>query len=455
MKNINRIRLIIECLITILLLWVFPFNIERKLKLFALYVFSQLIVGRFQNKTTLAYDEAKLVFLGYAGFLFCALLTVAFRSPSALYEMGYICLFTLIDMICSMLVVRYAHLIFYKKCTKNVIVIGAGKTARKLDNVTRANRFSLTNIRAFVNLNGDRDYPGIEQVQIEQRAPIISMDQFDEYASAYGVDTVMIAIPELDPNTLSKLNAYLSGRVENVKYLPNSDQMLTFASRVEDFDGLLMISTTQGSMKWYDHLIKRTIDIFGGLAGCAILLPLIGYVRYYNHKQGDYGPIFFTQNRIGKNGKQFKVYKFRTMVENAEQVLEKMMAENPEIRHEYEVNKKLQDDPRITRVGKFLREKSLDEFPQFINVLKGEMSLIGPRPYLPREAKDMGSYYQDIVSLAPGVTGMWQTHGRSNVDFERRLELDEFYYRNWSLWLDLTLLIKTIQNMYYGDDSAR
>ena len=455
MTKINRIRLFIECLITLILLWIFPFNIERKLKLFALFLFTQFIVGRFQNKTTLAYDEAKLVIMGYGGFLFCALLTVAFRSYTALTEMGYIILFTLIDMIMSLLVVRYVHLIFYKQCAKNVIVIGAGHTAKTLDNVTRANRFSLTNIKAFVNLNDNPEYPDVRQELVEQRAPIITMDEFDEYASSYGVDTVMIAIPELDPESMKKLNRTLSNRVENVKYLPYTDSMLTFASRIEDFDGLLMISTTQGSMSLFDHAIKRTIDILGGLAGCAILLPLIGYVRYYNRKQGDYGPIFFTQNRIGKNGEDFKVYKFRTMVENAEDVLEKMMAENPEIREEYEVNKKLRDDPRITRAGKFLREKSLDEFPQFINVLKGEMSLIGPRPYLPREAADMGSYYQDIVSLAPGVTGMWQTHGRSNVDFEKRLELDEFYYRNWSLWLDLTLLIKTIQNMYYGDDSAR
>ncbi len=455
MKNINRIRLLLECLITIILLFIFPFNIERKIKLFALYVFSQFIVGRFQNKTTLAYDEARLVFMGYAGFLFCALLTVAFRSYTAVREMGYICLFTLIDLLCSLLVVRYAHLVFYKQCKKNVIVIGAGKTARKLDNVTRANRFSLTDIVAFVDLNGDPNYPGVDQELVDQRAPIIPMKDFDEYASAYGVDTVMIAIPELSPENMAKLNKYLASRVENVKYLPYTDDMVTFASRIEDFDGLLMISTTQGTMTPWDHFVKRTIDIMGGLVGCMIVVPLYFYVRYNNHKQGDYGPVFFTQNRISKGGKEFKVYKFRTMVENAEQVLEDMMKNDPAIREEYELNKKLVNDPRITKAGKVLREKSLDEFPQFINVLKGEMSLIGPRPYLPREAKDMGTYYRDIVSLAPGVTGMWQTHGRSNVDFEQRLELDEFYYRNWSLWLDLTLLIKTIQNMYYGDDSAR
>lgn len=142
------------------------------------------------------------------------------------------------------------------------------------------------------------------------------------------------------------------------------------------------------------------------------------------------------------------------MIPNAEKVLEELMAKDPAIREEYEKNKKLQHDPRITKAGKFLREKSLDEFPQFINVLKGDMSLIGPRPYLPREVKDMGDYYDAIVSSAPGITGMWQTHGRSAVSFEQRLQLDEFYFRNWSLWLDLTLLVKTIQNMFYGDNAV-
>lgn len=101
--------------------------------------------------------------------------------------------------------------------------------------------------------------------------------------------------------------------------------------------------------------------------------------------------------------------------------------------------------------GKFLREKSLDEFPQFINVLLGQMSLIGPRPYLPREKEDMGDYYYDVIACKPGITGMWQSHGRSEVDFDHRLLLDEYYYRNWSFWLDVTLLFKTVKQVLYGE----
>lgn len=454
MSKINKIRLGLEIFFTVLLLFIFPFNIERKMKLLALYLFCQFIAGRFQNDTLLVYDELKLEVIAYAGFLFTAILTVAFRSPTAMVEIGYIFGFTVLDFLCTLAITRYAHVLLFDKVKKNVVVVGAGKTARKLDNVTRANRFSLMDIRYFVNCNDDPFVSSYEQDIVEQRAPIVPLKDLEKVIDEVQADTVLIAIPEMDQADLDRLSSRLANKVDNVKYLPWSPGLVTFASTIEDFDGLLMISTSQGKMTGLDHVAKRFIDILGGLAGCAILLPLIGYVWVKNRQSGDKDPLFFTQDRIGKNGKIFKVYKFRTMIPNAEKVLEELMAKDPAIREEYETNKKLQHDPRITKAGKFLREKSLDEFPQFINVLKGDMSLIGPRPYLPREVADMGDHYDDIVSVAPGITGMWQTHGRSAVTFEQRLQLDEFYYRNWSLWLDLTLLVKTIQNMFYGDNAV-
>lgn len=185
-----------------------------------------------------------------------------------------------------------------------------------------------------------------------------------------------------------------------------------------------------------------------------VLAPLTLYVRHLNRKQGDRDPIFFKQTRIGEDGKEFTIYKFRTMVPNAEKILDELMEKDENIRKEYQENKKLRNDPRITKAGAFLRKTSLDEFPQFINVFKGDMSLIGPRPYLPREIPDMGDYYADVVSSKPGITGMWQTHGRSEVNFEQRLELDEYYYRNWSLWLDMTLLIRTVKQVLGNDEGA-
>lgn len=222
---------------------------------------------------------------------------------------------------------------------------------------------------------------------------------------------------------------------------------MTFDTKIDDFDGLLMISTSEGAPTWIERFIKRSIDIVGACFGILTLLPLTAYVKHLNHKQGDYGPVMYTQQRIGKDGKLFTIYKYRTMVENADQILEELMQTDPAIREEYTINKKLHDDPRITKAGHLLRKTSLDEFPQFINVLKGEMSLIGPRPYLPKEQADMGNYYEDIIQSKPGLTGMWQTHGRSDVTFEERLEMDEYYAHNWSLWLDLTLLVRTVQTV--------
>ena len=192
-------------------------------------------------------------------------------------------------------------------------------------------------------------------------------------------------------------------------------------------------------------ITKRVIDIFAGVAGMCIPIPLTIILYIVKILDKDDGPLFFSQDRIGKDGKLFKMYKFRTMIVGADAVLEKILKEDAEARKEYEKNKKLKDDPRITKIGKFLRSTSLDEFPQFINVLKGDMSLVGPRPYLPREEDDMGYYYYYITKCKPGITGLWQVSGRSELCFDERLELDLEYYReDAGVLSDLGLAAKTV-----------
>lgn len=193
---------------------------------------------------------------------------------------------------------------------------------------------------------------------------------------------------------------------------------------------------------------KRLIDIIGGLVGCILLLPITIGVKIGYMLTGDFNPIFFTQVRIGKNGKLIKIYKYRSMIMNADEVLEKMLKKDKEMAREYKRYKKLANDPRITKVGKFIRNTSLDEFPQFINVLKGEMSLVGPRPYLPREKEDMGEYYKIIIKCKPGITGYWQVNGRSGTDFVQRLVLDEQYYQIRCLVLDIKILFKTVRQVF-------
>lgn len=190
---------------------------------------------------------------------------------------------------------------------------------------------------------------------------------------------------------------------------------------------------------------KRIFDIIVGILGLIILIPITIIVKIINICNKDFAPVFYSHVRIGKNGKEFKLYKFRSMVPNADEVLYKMLEEDKEAAKEYKKNKKLKNDPRITKVGKFLRKSSLDEIPQFINILLGHMSLVGNRPYLPREKEDMGKFYDDIVKTKPGLTGYWQVSGRSDVSFKKRLELEKYYSNNFSFKLDMKIIVKTVE----------
>lgn len=196
-----------------------------------------------------------------------------------------------------------------------------------------------------------------------------------------------------------------------------------------------------------ERIIKRFVDILGGICGLILLIPLTIGIYIANLIAGDKGPIFYTQERYGKNGKIFKMYKYRSMVVGADEKLKKLLEEDEEARKEFEEYKKLKNDPRITKVGKFIRKTSLDEFPQFINVLKGEMSLVGPRPYLPREKEDINGYFNYIMSVKPGITGFWQTNGRSNTTFVDRLDMDMKYYYKHSLKLDMKILKQTVSDV--------
>ena len=196
-----------------------------------------------------------------------------------------------------------------------------------------------------------------------------------------------------------------------------------------------------------EKTIKRILDIIGGLCGILILIPLTIGIWIANKLLKDDGPIFYTHERIGQDGKIFKMYKYRSMVVGADEKLKEYLKENEEARKEYKEYKKLKNDPRITKIGKFIRKTSIDEFPQFINVLKGDMSLVGPRPYLPREKEEINGFFKYITSCKPGITGLWQTRGRSNTTFTERLTMDMEYYYNHTLKMDIKLLYKTVENV--------
>lgn len=200
--------------------------------------------------------------------------------------------------------------------------------------------------------------------------------------------------------------------------------------------------------------IKKIIDIIGALIGCIFLVPLTLLIWIANIIVKDNGPVFYVQKRIGQNGKTFLMYKYRSMIVDADRKLKRYLLDNPEASAEFKKYRKLKDDPRITPIGKFIRKTSLDEFPQFINVLKGDMSLVGPRPYLPRERRAMKNDYKEIIKVKPGLTGPWQVNGRSEISMEERIKMDVEYTKECSLLRDIKYLFKTILKIFKSDKGA-
>lgn len=189
--------------------------------------------------------------------------------------------------------------------------------------------------------------------------------------------------------------------------------------------------------------IKRLFDILCSLIGIVFLIPIAMIVKLCYILSGDFHNIFYTHNRIGKNGKIFKLYKFRSMVPNADEVLKELLKDK-KIKAEWDENHKLDKDPRITKAGKILRKTSLDELPQFINVLIGNMSLIGPRPLVPGELDSHNGNHKIYESVRPGITGWWACNGRSTTTYDKRLELEYYYCKNCSILLDIKCMFKTI-----------
>lgn len=188
---------------------------------------------------------------------------------------------------------------------------------------------------------------------------------------------------------------------------------------------------------------KRFLDIFCSLIGSIFLVPLIVVVKIIYMLSGDFHSIFFTHTRIGKGGKTFKMYKFRTMVPNAEEVLTELLKDK-KILKEWKENHKLDNDPRITKIGNILRKTSLDEIPQILNILKGDMSIIGPRPLVQEEVDDYGKNKDKLLSIRPGLTGWWACNGRSCTTTKQRRELELYYVDNCSILLDIKIIFKTV-----------
>lgn len=198
--------------------------------------------------------------------------------------------------------------------------------------------------------------------------------------------------------------------------------------------------------------VKRFFDISSSVLGILVLAPLLLGIAVMIRME-DRGPLIFRQKRVGKDGREFEMLKFRSMHIDAESRLASMLSSNADKRHEWHTFQKIKDDPRTTRIGRFIRKTSLDELPQLVNVLRGEMSLVGPRPILPEQRQVLGGHLSAYEASRPGITGLWQVRGRNDLPFEARAELSSEYLQRWSMGLDVKILIETIPAVINGRTS--
>lgn len=264
-----------------------------------------------------------------------------------------------------------------------------------------------------------------------------------------GIDTIIFAMPYTRREQLTSMVSVASENFRNVLVVPNLNGMTNSAVVARDFAGTFAVEIKQNLLDPWAQRLKRALDLFGAVVGGLFISPLL-LVAAILIKLDSPGQVLFTQERPGQNGKMFRIFKFRTMYGDAEQRFAELSNENPSLREEFEKHGKLKNDPRVTRVGSWLRKFSLDELPQLWNVLKGKMSLVGPRPYLTDQRSQISDTETFILRVPPGISGLWQVSGRSDTTLEERVELDVYYVRNWSVWLDVIILARTMKTALFG-----
>jgi Undecaprenyl-phosphate galactose phosphotransferase WbaP len=262
-------------------------------------------------------------------------------------------------------------------------------------------------------------------------------------AREYGIDTAIFAIPHTRREDLAKLVNRASTSFRYVIVMPNLAGITNSAVIPRHFAGNVGLEIKYNLLFPWARRTKRILDLLLTMVGGLLISPLV-IMTAILIKLDSPGPVFYGHRRLGAGGEHFRCWKFRTMYTNAEQLLDEFLQGKPDLRAEWEHNFKLRDDPRVTRVGRLLRHTSLDELPQLWNVLLGEMSLVGPRPIVDAEIPKYGAVYEMYRRIRPGISGLWQISGRSDMDYAERVELDAYYVHNWSVWLDLVILVRTV-----------
>lgn len=260
----------------------------------------------------------------------------------------------------------------------------------------------------------------------------------------------IVAMPGVPRDRLLSLLERYGSSFAHLLVIPDLFEFSSLWVEAKDMGGVLGLEVRQRLLLPGPRLAKFSIDLAATLIGGLFVLPFIGLIALLI-KLDSPGPIFYSQIRIGQGGEHFKAWKFRTMVQNADYVLKDYLEQHPELREAWQRDHKLRYDPRVTRIGRFLRRTSLDELPQLWNILRGEMSLVGPRPIVDEEIPRYGDKFPLYTKVIPGLTGLWQVSGRNNITYEERVSLDAYYVRNWSVWLDIYILLRTVWVVLTGE----
>lgn len=422
------------------------YNIFQLLLIFPL---SYALKGLYPGIGITPTDELKRIFRTSTLVVFLFTVILFFTQTGVEYSRFILFIFWILNSVFAPLFRLIARRIgiVIKIWGEPVAIIGFDKDSEKIiNNMLKTRLHGFLPAVIFINNNSD------EKRNYYRDIPILEIDNLFNNKSllnSLGIETTFIIANKV---SREDQETFVDNEDYNIKRLIFvSDLGWAGGSAISpiDMQGVLGVEVERNLLKIYDQSIKRLIDIILVLFS-SIFLMIIFSVLVILIKLDSKGPVLFSHKRIGQNGKIIKVWKFRTMVVNAEEELENYLIKHPSLRKEWEETQKLKDDPRITRVGSFLRKSSLDELPQVINVLKGEMSFVGPRPIVEDEVNFYGDVFELYKKVKPGITGLWQVSGRSNTTYTERVELDEYYIRHWSFWLDIYILIRTVYTIVKG-----
>jgi lipopolysaccharide/colanic/teichoic acid biosynthesis glycosyltransferase len=293
----------------------------------------------------------------------------------------------------------------------------------------------------------------VEQFAEVENVPVVGgLELAPALAQRLDIKTVVVAMPQMDSAAILALIERFAETYTHVLVIPDVFNLVHFGAPTQYLGGALGIEVRRQLLLRWPRAAKRAMDLILTSIGFVCILPVLAVLALLI-KLDSKGPVLYRQRRLGQDGVRFSALKFRTMFLNADELLEKHLEKNPALRVEWDTFHKLPDHPGVTRIGKVLRKFSLDELPQLWNVLAGEMSLVGPRPYMEREIPDMDQKESIILRVRPGLTGIWQVTTRNESTFEQRLQLDVEYVRNWSPWLDLYVIARTVPVVVGGTGS--